>query len=237
MDRAALFALFGAGEGIRTTIGVAVAGIETPVYEPRIAAARQALGETAFVATWAAGRGLSVGEAVSFGREVALRAEDPSPATPPQIHGAKDVPAPEAIERLLVPVATSSQPGLLVRAMGTLEISLDGRTLRDGDWSHLRPRELLLHLLCHRGGRTRQQVGKAMWPGSSPAQVKNSFHVALHHLRKRVEAAVREAREHPERGLGALREARSAPSTATTTSSWWLGTASDRDGHGLRAPR
>jgi len=51
------------------------------------------------------------------------------------------------------------------------------------DWSDPKSRELLLHLLRHPTGRTRDQIGLELWPDASPAQVKNAFHVALHHLR------------------------------------------------------
>jgi DNA-binding SARP family transcriptional activator len=36
----------------------------------------------------------------------------------------------------------------------------------------------------HPEGRTREQIGLAFWPEISAAQVKNNFHVTLHHLRK-----------------------------------------------------
>jgi two-component SAPR family response regulator len=51
-------------------------------------------------------------------------------------------------------------------------------------WGDTKPRELLLYLLTHPAGRTREQIGSALWPQASPAQRKNAFHVALHHLRE-----------------------------------------------------
>jgi DNA-binding SARP family transcriptional activator len=36
----------------------------------------------------------------------------------------------------------------------------------------------------HPEGRTREQIGLVFWPEASAAQLKNSFHVTLHHLRK-----------------------------------------------------
>lgn len=80
--------------------------------------------------------------------------------------------------------ARSTPPALAVRALGPLEIELEGRTLTAAEWRQAKPRELLLYLLCHPGGRTREQVGVALWPDASAAQVSNRFHVALHHLRK-----------------------------------------------------
>jgi len=38
--------------------------------------------------------------------------------------------------------------------------------------------------LSHPAGRTRDQIGRELWPDVSPAQLKNSFHVTLHRLRR-----------------------------------------------------
>ena len=72
---------------------------------------------------------------------------------------------------------------LRVNALGPLEIAVDGKRLADAAWGDAKSRELLLYLLCHPVGRTGEQIGVALWPGISPAQRKNEFHVALHHLR------------------------------------------------------
>lgn len=74
--------------------------------------------------------------------------------------------------------------GLRVRALGTLQIELDGAPLASDAWRSAKPRELLLYLLTHPEGRTREQLGLVFWPEASAAQVKNNFHVTLHHLRK-----------------------------------------------------
>ncbi|MDB4883658.1 MAG: Signal transduction response regulator / Disease resistance protein, partial [Gemmatimonadetes bacterium] len=49
--------------------------------------------------------------------------------------------------------------------------------------------ELLLFLLCHPDGRSREQVGLALWPEASSAQLRNVFHVTLHRLRKAIDRA------------------------------------------------
>ncbi len=175
--------LFGAGERIRQGIGVSVARIDAPVYEPRVARLRDQLGEAGFQEAWSTGRDLSAGEAIVVGRDAVATLDSHSDA-------AADTGTPAGAAQGTEPAAlVADEPpvgehGLAVRALGSLEIDLDGRRLGPGDWSHSRPRELLVLLLCHPAGRTRQEVGLALWPGSSAAQVKNSFHVALHHLRK-----------------------------------------------------
>jgi DNA-binding SARP family transcriptional activator len=73
---------------------------------------------------------------------------------------------------------------LHVRMLGPLEIHVDGRLLGDDAWRSARPRELFLHLVLHPEGRTREQIGLVFWPDASAAQLRNNFHVTLHHVRK-----------------------------------------------------
>lgn len=67
-----------------------------------------------------------------------------------------------------------------VHALGTLEILREGAPLEES----ARARELLLFLLSHPNGRTKEQIGVALWPDADPARLRNNFHVTLHRLRK-----------------------------------------------------
>ena len=80
--------------------------------------------------------------------------------------------------------APARPPDLAVYALGPLRILVDGAPLDPGAFVSGKPRELLLLFLCHPEGLTREQVGLAFWPEASTSQVKNSFHVTLHRLRK-----------------------------------------------------
>src|SRR5690606_6281219 len=80
------------------------------------------------------------------------------------------------------PVATAPPTDLEVRALGPLEVRVHGRTI--DAWPYAKPRELLLFLLLHPHGRTRSEISDALWPGATPAQVRNNFHVTMHHLRR-----------------------------------------------------
>ena len=71
-----------------------------------------------------------------------------------------------------------------VLALGPLQVFVDDRPVASSAWSSARPRELLVFLLMHPDGRTKEQVGLAFWPDASTAQVRNNFHVTLHRLRK-----------------------------------------------------
>ena len=94
--------------------------------------------------------------------------------------GAMPVDAPIVVARDDVP----EQARLRVLALGPLQVFLGTRMIDSAAWGSARPRELLVYLLMHPGGRTKEQVGLAFWPEASSAQLRNSFHVTLHRLRK-----------------------------------------------------
>ncbi len=75
-------------------------------------------------------------------------------------------------------------PRLRVLALGPLQVFVGDRMLEATAWGSARPRELLVYLLTHPEGRTKEQAGLAFWPDASPAQLRNNFHVTLHRLRK-----------------------------------------------------
>lgn len=97
------------------------------------------------------------------------------------LEGGAEVSVPIASPASAVSPASRPARALMVRALGALRISQEGVSLV---WTSAKPRELLLFLLCHPGGRTREQVGLAFWPEASIEQVRNNFHVILHRLRK-----------------------------------------------------
>jgi two-component SAPR family response regulator len=71
-----------------------------------------------------------------------------------------------------------------VLGLGPLQVFVNGEMIDSVAWGSARPRELLLYLLMHPEGRTKEQVGLVFWPEASSAQLRNSFHVTLHRLRK-----------------------------------------------------
>jgi predicted ATPase/DNA-binding SARP family transcriptional activator len=74
---------------------------------------------------------------------------------------------------------TASAPLIRVRALGPLEIRRGNTLLDVGS-----PRDLLLFLLVHPSGATKEQIGAALWPDADPAKLRNNFHVTVHRLRK-----------------------------------------------------
>lgn len=161
--------LLGAAEAAREIIGAGLLKHDARRLEPVVETARQVAGAEAFDHAWSEGREQSIDDAMAM---VLDSGAGFAPAgSEEHTHGS---PTQETI----------SGPALDVRALGRLEIRVDGRLLAPDAWRFARPRELLLYLLSHHEGRTRDQIGLTFWPDSSTMQVKNSFHVALHHLRK-----------------------------------------------------
>ncbi len=158
--------LLGAAEATRESIGAGLLAHDRARLEPVLQQARAVVGAEAFEAEWQRGRTLSVEQAVTLALAHAAAEPTPPSQAAPVAAGAGDT------------------PRLEVLALGPLEIRVDGTTLGPDAQRQARPRELLLYLLAHPAGRTREQVGLTFWPEASAMQVKNSFHVALHHLRK-----------------------------------------------------
>ncbi|HSL72537.1 MAG TPA: BTAD domain-containing putative transcriptional regulator, partial [Longimicrobiales bacterium] len=84
------------------------------------------------------------------------------------------------------PALTSPPPhaDLQANALGPLQLFCAGQEIDLDEWPSVKARELLLFLLCHPDGVTREQVGLALWPEASATQLRNSFHVTMHRLRK-----------------------------------------------------
>jgi predicted ATPase/DNA-binding SARP family transcriptional activator len=172
--------LLGAAEALRERIGAVVAAFDRAAYEETVTVARAALDGAAFAAAWAEGRRLDPEQAIELALgsdEAGSGAGSPAPAAPV---------APAAPQPLVADTATtaSAPAQLCVRALGPFELEREDTPLEPVDWRHARPRELFAYLLCFPQGRTREQIGAALWPEAAPTQVRNNFHVALHHLRK-----------------------------------------------------
>jgi predicted ATPase/DNA-binding SARP family transcriptional activator/Tfp pilus assembly protein PilF len=74
-------------------------------------------------------------------------------------------------------------PVVRVFALGHARVEKDARPIDSPDLIQ-KPRELLYYLLSHPEGRTKEQIGLALWPEASTAQLRSSFHDALYRLRR-----------------------------------------------------
>jgi len=150
--------LLGAVANLREEAGAAPLPLEREAMDRLAGSVRANLGGPAFEAAFQAGRSLSLTQSLDL---AATLVGEPVPAMRP-----------------------AGAPVLRVNALGTVEISVDGRPLPATAWGSTRARELLLYLVCHSAGCTRDQIGRAFWRDTSPAHRNDNFHVALHQLRR-----------------------------------------------------
>jgi non-specific serine/threonine protein kinase len=154
--------LLGGAASRREWVGALLSPAEREEQDRLLAGLRASLAEAVFTAEWEAGRAMSGDEISAYALEEEVK---PAPA-----------------------VATVEEkrpaPSLRVLTLGALEISLNGQIVEDSAWSSARAKELFLFFLCHPEGCTKEEAGLALWPESSAEQLRNTFHVTLHRLRK-----------------------------------------------------
>jgi DNA-binding SARP family transcriptional activator len=160
--------LLGADQTLRRQAG-AVISIETAypqIYAQIVGGARQALGDAAFEATLDEGRRLDVEGTISLAESVAV----------PEVSGASAVNAGATVQ--------SSARALRVVSLGAVRVERNGTPVPLAEWKYAKARELLFLLLIHPQGRTREQIGLALWPDASTEQLRSNLHPVLHHLRR-----------------------------------------------------
>ncbi len=153
-------------EAHRERLAMALPGPAPAERDQLIARLRAELGDR-FNAIYAEGRALTTAEVVRMALAEAAR------------HTTEF--------RISLPAAVAPPKNahrLRVTALGPLQVFVDGTLVEASAWGSARPRELLVYLLAHPEGRSKEQVGLAFWPEASAAQLRNSFHVTLHRLRR-----------------------------------------------------
>jgi predicted ATPase/DNA-binding SARP family transcriptional activator len=189
--------LLGASEAMQIAArGGRLLGVEQPYFDRVAASVRAALAAEAFAAAWQAGGGLGLERALdeceAASLDAAARNETtrpaPMPSAPSRMAGGQ---ADRGVSIAAQPPAAGAEalpaPGsadLRVSALGPLEIYRGDELLSVDRWSYAKPRELLLYLLCNPAGATKEQIGAAIWPNGTSAQVRNNLHVTLHYVRK-----------------------------------------------------
>jgi DNA-binding SARP family transcriptional activator len=162
--------LMGAVDALRDRSAVALPASDIADRERRVDLAREKLGD-AFATLYGEGRVLPMDDVIRLATDESI------------IHTSEfRVSAVEQEEPR--PSAEVRRVGLRVLALGPLQVFVGDRAIEPAAWGSARPRELLVYLLMHPDGRTKEQVGLAFWPDASTAQMRNNFHVTLHRLRK-----------------------------------------------------
>ena len=75
-------------------------------------------------------------------------------------------------------------PRLRLRALGDLEISLDGEVLGQGRWESTNSRLLLVYLLLHGGHVSQEKLSRIFWPGSPEFKGHRSLITTVYRARK-----------------------------------------------------
>jgi non-specific serine/threonine protein kinase len=167
--------LFGAAKGLHETIGVPVWTYYQPdrtLYEQTMSELREVLGEVTYEATFSEGRAMAPERAIAYALEEAVPVPSQVEPAPPQPPTAA---SPASVENL--------QVTLHVFAFGRARVEKDGVPIDSPDLIQ-KPRELLYYLLSHPEGRTKEQIGLALWPEASTSQLRSSFHDTVFRLRR-----------------------------------------------------
>lgn len=174
--------VLGAAEGWLDQRGSRVLPADQGVHTELVAELADALGPDRLEALRSEGREASLAEAIRIGiRPIGDTGGGEGDGGPAPISRA---PSPWDRGWARTSPSPTENHGLRARALGPVEIEVEGVPLDPDRFSHGRPMELLFYLLLHPEGRTREQIGMAFWPDGSPSQVKNNCHVLLHKLRK-----------------------------------------------------
>ena len=165
--------LMGAVDALRERVAIALPASDRGERERLVSAAREQLGAY-FERMYDEGRAMPMNDVTQIANEAGgLQTAE---YQVPVLGDANVTP----------PVAQPATDTLRVLALGPLQVFVGGEAIDTTVWGSARPRELLVYLLMHPDGRTKEQVGLAFWPEASQAQLRNSFHVTLHRLRKAI---------------------------------------------------
>ena len=197
--------LWGAAEALRERMGMSFSRYDLTEsgYERDLSAVRSALDRATFEAAWSEGRDMSAEQAIGYALEdfgattSEGRTMSPDQAiehlpVEPATREVRDKPAnvreapvePETVrEERIYPAPAPGTPRLRVLAFGQARVERDGLPIDSPDWTQ-KPRELLCYLLSHPGGRTKEQIGLALWPDASTSQLRSTFHDTLYRLRR-----------------------------------------------------
>ena len=76
-------------------------------------------------------------------------------------------------------------PGLSIQALGRAQVKRHGKAVSAPEFTNQRTvRELFFFLLVHPDGLRKRAIGQALWPESSPEELKRQFKNAVYRLRR-----------------------------------------------------
>lgn len=89
------------------------------------------------------------------------------------------------LRKIASPVLASllvQPPAFVIRTLGRVEVTVNGKSLTNSDWQTIISRDLFLCLLAHPEGLTKEAIGH-FWPDAAPAELKTRFKNAIYRLR------------------------------------------------------
>lgn len=159
--------LLGAAESKFEDADLHIEAADRLLYDHVVSSVRAQLDDSSYERMWLEGHTMTVEQAIEY----ALVESDTvdQVVTPPSATGS-------------LPHAQVA-PALSILALGPTRVYRGDRELVSTDWKYAKAREMLLYLLCS-PARTKEQIGVALWPDASPAQLYNNFRVVLYHVRQ-----------------------------------------------------
>ncbi len=75
---------------------------------------------------------------------------------------------------------------LSIKAFGRMQVKISDHIITTSDWKSQTSRDLFFYLLAHPGGVTKEEIGAAFWPDSTPEELRLRFKNTVYRLRRAV---------------------------------------------------
>ncbi len=98
----------------------------------------------------------------------------------------KRLPSQRNVLRRRSTVVPLSAPELAVLTFGKTQINIGEHAVSGMEWQSQNARDLLLLLMLHREGKTKEEIGAILWPDSSTAELRLRFKNTIYRLRHAV---------------------------------------------------
>ncbi len=77
-------------------------------------------------------------------------------------------------------------PRIVIRALGRMQVRINGKLVRTADWQVQSARDLFFLILSFKEGLTKEEIGGIFWPDSTPAELKLRFKNTVYRLRRAI---------------------------------------------------
>ena len=173
--------LLGASGALITAIGLRghpFYQFDRALHERINAGVRSTMGAEAYETALEEGRSMTQEQAIEY----ALGMVETKPVEAPST--VDSLPETPSTGKQVQTLEAETTVGLRIFALGAARVEKEGQPLASSpDWIQ-KPRELLYYLLSHPQGRTKEQIGLALWPDASTSQLRSSFHDTVFRLRR-----------------------------------------------------